>query len=289
MNLDEFLRRNGVDVDGFIEEYARKLIGVYERYDDGIARFAIYGDYEDDLVDIKDVIGIPDYLAREPGFLDNFVLLFDPHGDNYHSRANGMMKYSSDEVVEKLERSFVVEPIKLYNMNGKYFLSANGNHRIHLLMLHYLMDTYKGVEIGDKYKIPVQSEKLDLVKTYSNYIGSLLWDEKFSIYSDLDENYKKTGKAQVIYHGEELILDDSELIAFVQEKLEALKNLDDYYYIDVIQSMWVKYRREETGLFKGFVDTYFPQLTDVLKAENYMELESAIKETLLGGKNYGNN
>ena len=289
MTLEEFIQINGVDVDGFIEEYARQTIGIYERYDDGIARFAVYGDYKDDLVDIKDVIGIPNYLAKEPGFLDNFSLLFDPHGDNYHSRANGMLRYSSDEVVERLERSFVQEPIKLYEIDGKYFLSANGNHRIHLFMMHYLMDTYKGVEIEDKYKIPVVSEKMDVVKTYANYIGSLLWDERFSVYSHLDEKYNKTAEAEVVYHGEKLILSDDELIQFTHEKLNSLRELDEDYYIDVIQNMWVKYQREETGLFKNFVNAYFPELVDLMKIEDFIDLENEVRNRLLGGVGYGNN
>ena len=288
MYLEDFLRFNGVDVDGFIEEYATHMLGVYEEYDDRIAKYAVYGDYEEKLVDVKDVLGFPDYLVPERGLLDNICLLFDPHGDNYHSRANGMTKYHSDEVVEKLERSFREEPIKLYGMGGKYFLSSNGNHRLHLLMLHYLMDKFKGVDVTNKYRIPVVVQELDVTKTFANYMGSLLWDEKFTVYNEIGPN-GKTGRAEVYYHGEEKILTDNELITFLSDRLDALKGLDDYYYIDVIQSLWVKYRREESGMFKNFINENFPELEHVMQVEEFMDIENEVRNTLLGGVNYGNN
>ena len=289
MYLEEFLKKNGVDVDGFIEENARRLLKVYELYDDGIANFAIYDSKKDDVVNIADVIGIPNYLAKERGFLDNFCIMFDPLGDTYHSRANGMLEYSSDEVVEKLEKSFREEPIKLSGIGDKYFLGGNGNHRIHLFLMHYLMDSYKGVDVDNKYKIPAVVQRLDCIKTYANFIGSLLWDESFTVKSDYDGFVRKTGKARVTYHGERMVFTDEELVNFLRERMEALKNLDEDYYIDVIKGLWVKYNREESGLFKTFIGEHLPELEHVLNVEDFADLENEVKTTLLGGVNYGNN
>ena len=289
MNLEEFLTRNGVDYEGFVESYARKILRVYEEYDESISRFAIFEDRKKEKVNAKDLLGGPDYLFRDSGLLDNFVSLFNPYGDTYHSRANGMLEYSSDEVIERLDRSFREEPILLSNIGDKLFLSGNGNHRIHLLMMHYYMDTFKGKDVEDKYVFPAEVKHLDLIKTYANYMGSLLWDESFKVISEYDiETFVMTGRSLVKYHGEELVLTDEQLIEFLRERLEALKALDEDYYIDAVEAMWNRYQREESGMFKQFVELHLPELENVLMVENYMELENTIRSNLLEGVSYGN-
>ena len=288
MDLEEFLRANGVDPDLFIEKFARRLINIYEKYDDGIARFAVYGNYEWEKIDINDVLGIPNYVVQDAGFLNHVCLLFDPHGDNYHSRANGMLKYKSEEIVKNLIESFKKESIRLYGIGDKYFVSSNGNHRTNLLMLHYLMESFKGVQADGKLIISAEVERLDEVKTFTNYIGSLLWDESFKVYNDLDENYTKNGKAHVEYHGEVFIMNDDELIDFLYERLNALKELDEDYYVDAIEIMWDKYRREETGLFKKFINQYLPELNSIMNLEDYASLDSEIRTNLIEGVSYGN-
>jgi hypothetical protein len=290
MNLEEFLTKNGVHFEKFLEENARKLWRVYEQYDEFIARFAIYEGERFEAVNAKDIIGLSDYLIEEPGILDNFTVMFNPYGDTYHSRANGMLEYSSDDVVRELEGSFRKEPIALSKIGDKYFLGGNGNHRIHLLLMHYLMDKSKGVDAESTFVFPADVKKLDKIKTYVNYIGSLLWDEKFKVNNEYDVvDFSLTGRSAVSYHGETIVLTDDQLLEFLKERLTALKDLDEDYYIDAIEGMWNRYHREESNQFKDFIQIYLPELEDVLKIENFNELRGAIQSNLLGGVSYGNN
>ena len=288
MDLEQFLKLNGIDMRDFIEANDSPDLVVYEKYDNSIANYAMYGNYEAENVDISSVIGIPRHLIQRKSVVENFALLFDPRGDEYHSRANGMLKYSSSNLLKGLEYSFKREPIRMYKINGKYFISSNGAHRFHLFKMHYLMSLFKGENVEGKYTFPALVEELDYIKTYVNYISSLLWDESFEIRYHYNENYRKTGKVVVSYKGEQMIMDDQELVSFLRERMQALKALDESYYTDVVIAMWNKVKWEETGLFMEFMNEYFPEMTHVLGSDDYACLESRIKEELIEGVQYGN-
>ena len=288
MDLEMFLRKNGIDVNEFLQKISTEDLVVYEDFDDRIARFAMYGDYTLEKVDISKVIGIPRHLIESKNVVENFEVYFSPYGDDYHSRANGMLQYDSFEVIEKLDQSFTKEPVRLYKINDNYFLGSNGNHRFHLLKMHYLMSLFKGENLDGKYEIPALVEELDYIKTFVNYISSLLWDESFDMSFEYNKYYDKTGRTVVIYKDEEMILTDEELLNFLRERFDALMALDDSYYIDVVSSMWQKCKWEKTGLFKSFISEYLPEMINIMNVDDYALLEQEIQNNLVEGVHYGN-
>jgi len=287
MNLDEFLKRNGISVQDFMNQAGLENWECYEEYNDGIGSFAVYGDYASEVVDVKDIVGLKEHLLDGKSIVDNFSKMFDPIGDTYHSRANGMLAYSSGTVMNELERSFRDEPVKLYKIQDKYFVSFNGAHRVELLKMHYLMESLNGKDATGKYQIPAMVETLDYVKTYVNFVGSLLWDKKFRVWEALDEKYKKTGKAEVIYDGKHEVMGDYDLVMFLMTRISELKSLDEDYYLDAIEQMWRKYQRD--NLFKKFVSDCIPQYEELMNIEDYNEFENSMRSMLLGGNQYGNN
>ncbi len=288
MDLETFLKRNGIDVNEFLQKINEEELLIYEDYDNKVARFAMYGDYQEGAVDISKVVGIPRHIAETKKVVENFSIFFSPYGDNYHSRANGMLEYDSVEVMEKLKLSFKKEPVRMYKIKDKYFISSNGNHRFHLLKMHYLMSSFKGEDVDGKYVVPALVQELDYVKTYVNFISSLLWDESFYMSSEYDKYYDKTGRTVVTYKDETMVLNDEELLSFLRERLDALMSLDESYYIDTISSMWHKCRWENTGLFKEFISEYFPEMVNVMEVSDYALLEQEIRNSLMEGVHYGN-
>lgn len=69
---------------------------------------------------------------------------FGDKNDGYHTRSLGMLDYTSEEIVPKLQNSFEVEPMILDEVDdGKYCISTNGMHRYTILRIHYLLDKLK--------------------------------------------------------------------------------------------------------------------------------------------------
>lgn len=288
MTVEEFLKQNGINPEVFREKYGDVLITEYDSFDSNISRFAIYDDYKKEEVNIKDVVGLSRYLIEEKSVLDNFSCYFNQTGDLYHSRCNGMLDYKPQEVIERLGDSFKSEPIKLYRIKDKCFISTNGCHRFLLLRMHYLMSLARGEDESKRFMVPVEVKDLDCVKTFANYIGSLLWDEKYEVNNEFDERYNKTGNSVVTYKGSRIVMNDQEFISFVQERLNSLKELDEFYYIDAISDMWNKCKWENTGLFRSFIEEYIPELTYIMDIPEYAMLESEIRSNLIEGVNYGN-
>lgn len=286
-NILTLLKMNHIDQSAFIEMFRDEKVVRYEEYDSSLSRFAIYGESKKEKVDITRVLGTFNYILENDNFLDNFSLLFDPNGDSYHSRANGMLKYSSEELASKLDGSFTVEPIKVYKIKDDYFIDGNGVHRYFLFRMHSLMNKY--LNKSSEYEVPVISNELDYIKTYANFIGSLLWDEKFYVYQHYDENYSFTGKARVSYKKENYIMSDNELIDFMREKINSIRNMDESYYSDVIFGIWNQLRWEKNGLLKSFIQMYLPELERLSEIEDYNLLEDEMDSFVLGDRKYGNN
>ena len=286
--LEGLLKRHNINPITFAEAMRDVKIERYEDYDDSLSSFAIYGEGKTETVDISRVRGVFSFMLDDEYFLDNFMKLFDPNGDTYHSRANGMLTYDESEVKKKLEYSFRVEPIAVYKIRDEYFIDGNGVHRYMLFKMHHLMDQFRNIKNQDKYLIPVKVEELDYHKTCANFIGSLLWDEEFSVGNDYDKEYHFTGKSRVDYRGKRLVLTDDELVEFMRERIKAIQDLDEAYFNDVIVGIWNKCRWEKTGIFKGFIESYLPELAFVTEIEDYSSLEQAIKEIQIGEIRYGN-
>jgi len=281
-NLEGLLKREGINPEEFLELSQDESLVEYERYNYPISRYAVYGPHQAKKVNVDDVLGIPDYMLSSKSFIDNFTNIFSDYGDTYHTRANGMLTYSSDEVIERLGRSFKEEAMKFYQIGDKYFVSGNGMHRFFLLKMHSLMSKFKKED--KQFVIPVDVQEMDYLKTYVNFIGSTLWDETYQVYQDIDRDYNYTGKARVFYKKKELILDDAELIAFMKGRINALKELDESYYADIITSLWQRCRWEDTGLLKKFIGMYLPELRSLMDIQEFSDLEYEITNILEEGK-----
>ena len=282
-NLEGLLKREGVHPQEFLDFVQDVNLTEYERYNYPISKYAVYGPHQVKKVNIDDVLGIPNYMLTSSSFVENFSDIFADQGDIYHTRANGMLNYSGEEVLEKLGRSFEIEAMKFYQMGDKYFVSGNGMHRFFLLKMHSLIAKFKNKD--SKFEIPVDVQEMDYLKTYVNFIGSTLWDETYQVYQDIDRDYNYTGKARVLYKNKELVLDDTKLIAFMKGRINALKELDESYYADIISSLWQRCRWEDTGLLKKFIGMYLPELRPLMDIQEFSDLEYEITNMLEEGKN----
>ena len=70
MDLEQFLKLNGIDMRDFIEANDSPDLVVYEKYDNSIANYAMYGNYEAENVDISSVIGIPRHLIQRKSVVE---------------------------------------------------------------------------------------------------------------------------------------------------------------------------------------------------------------------------
>ena len=129
-------------------------------------------------VSMEDLIGFyrpfDDITLSFPEVLDDF---FDEKGDGYHSRAISMLNYDSDTVMEGLKNSFEREPISTFEVDDhKQVIFNNGMHRFLVLRSLYLKERAKCNSdreislLNDKFTIPVEVTKNDMLKTYCKYL-----------------------------------------------------------------------------------------------------------------------
>lgn len=189
-------------------------------------------------VSVADIVGY-DTMWRgiKPNIFESIGDFFDAQGDGYHTRALGMLEYSPDEIVEKLEKSFRVEPIVLDDTGeGKYIVSTNGLHRYTVLRALYLSELEKcngniveQEKLKEKYTIPVRVQELDCVKTYTKFLLKRYVPDIRRIEADYDYNYNRTGKSVIINSsGEKIIVDDNELISILQENMKQVSQKWDF-------------------------------------------------------------
>lgn len=188
-----------------------------------ISNYGLTYDEQNAIVHIGDIIG---HNSFENSYLsDSLDKLFDERGDGYHTRSLGMLEYSSDEIMDKFASSFVSEPIKLCEVeNCKYLVSSNGLHRWTVLRYHYLSELNKGATgLSKKYNIPVVYTKVNLNKTYCNYLLHIL--SGYQVWNDFDEHYKMTDNVVVIFSDKRYKIYEDELILLTKEVF--LNSLDE--------------------------------------------------------------
>ena len=194
-----------------------------------IARFGMYKNKQSERICIFDIIGKD--RGKSQNLFSELNDLFDRDGESYRKRSISMLQYNSKEVIEKLGKSFKDEPIELKEIkHGKYIIGNNGMHRVNLLKVHYLneLESCKNKKeiaiLNEKYTIEVAVEKLDVIKTYSKYLLSLI-NNNWLIEDEINDKYNKTENV-VIYDGREMfkILDNTQLIKFVEDRINVIKN-----------------------------------------------------------------
>ncbi len=199
---------------------------------------------------VRDILGFDYHLYYgSSDFFTSFCHYFDDKGDSYHSRDNGMLQYSSSEMVERLQKSFEEEPISVKEMDDTYFISINGLHRFHILKCSYLGEISKCKtreemdEVDKKFVIPVKVSKIDIFKSYCNFLLHNFSLGDYWFYCD----GKRSDLCEISYSSSKVKLTDYELVSFIKERVDfskvSIKELD--------------YLCQEYPSFKEFMDEYF--------------------------------
>lgn len=143
-----------------------------------IENYSVYYNCDVKQVCIKDIVGYEYAWHKESNDLfESFNNYFNSEGDSYHSRANGMLNYSSSEIIEKIASSFIIEPINVTEFeDNKFVISTNGIHRFHILKVAYLGElakckTQEEIDyVNTRFTIPAKVEKIDYFKSYCSYL-----------------------------------------------------------------------------------------------------------------------
>lgn len=264
----KFIQLHNIDIDTIYED-----LQIYNEREINsiIADYKLDGQTSTEIVCIADILGY-DYSWK--GLSNNLAKNF--HGffgnqDSYHSRSLGMLKYGSNDIIEKLSRSFTSEPIKTLELeDGKKVISVNGLHRYTLLRIHYIneLNKVKGnedkeEELKQKYSIPIEVTKVDLLKTYCNYIISFVTHDSVYISNEYDDNYKRTGKVKLSSKNETITLDDAQLIEYTKKIIRSLPQ-----YIEELLINDINISCEYYNSFKLFIDTYFSEEIILLSKQN---------------------
>lgn len=257
--IERFIIKNNMDLDKMrlIPEWELMSIKDINLLAD---KYGIYKEKKDIVVSLGDIIGYDyTYNGGTRDLVYNMESFFQENGDGYHTRANGMLDYTSDNVLEKLDYSFVDEAMVLNEIDGSYFVSTNGLHRFHVLRMLYLNDVSRidseeeKQKIRDKYVIKVKSSSLDYVKTYCNFILSKL-DLRCWVSNEYDASYNKTGKTRVEVGDERFIMTDEELVQFTLTKFrETNLGANDLEYLNYM----IQDACDKIPSFNEFMNNYF--------------------------------
>jgi len=198
--------------------------------------------------------------------------LFVTQKSSYLTRSSGMLKLSSENVMQSLANSFILEPICISEVEeNKYIISTNGLHRFHVIKAHYLKELFELqndeeiLTLNEKYTIFVQMQKLDYLKTYCHYLLSLIYKENdVFLMNDYDKNYEITGNSKLTLDDKTFILSDKQLLNLVFINLNKLNDFD---------LNMIKYRYENTLSFALFIEEYYPFLLKQERSKNLWNLK----------------
>lgn len=256
----DFLKRNGTSYEELREKVDTRLYSLKD-IDYIVNSYLIRLDREPKQVSIADIVGYDYEFANTINtndIFESFPNFFQTNGDSYHTRANAMLEYTGDNVVQGLLRSFKVEPIKIgATPKGKYIIDVNGLHRYTVLRSLYLIelsrlgeDKEAITELNSKYTIPVEASEVDYIKTYSHYVLATLGIVRY-ISKEYDNNYNATGNARVEFSNKQRkIMSNSELIQLVTTSLMENKH------------QWIFFMNylNKSEEFRTFIETVCPEM-----------------------------
>ena len=265
---EEFIRRINIDaittnVDCNI--YSKKDI------DRIVDEYGVYTESDFSQISIANILGYNfTFLNVNPNIIYSLPSFFDENGDGYHSRSVGLLKYSSDDIIENLSSSFEQEPMIVDEIkNNIYIINGNGLHRYTVLRILYLSEVSKTKDpdelkrIAQKYTIPVQLRKLDKIKTYSMFLLTEIFNDDIKkLELEYDQNYRYTGNTIVVdCDGKKTSLNDEKLIAFIRKKIELFK--EKYPSRIFFNFQYLKKQCDKNVDLRDFINKYFSDVLDL--------------------------
>lgn len=226
-----------------------------------VAKYGFYNEEENAFISIADIIGYEKNITQSSNIFLSISYFFESNADEYHSRSVDLLNYNSNNLLEVLKKSFLIDPMAVKEMpNKKYIVVSNGFHRYTLLRAHFVNESYnmdpnldEYINLKKKYEIPIQLHRLDLTKTYCKLLLLNNPNFKGKIIPELDYNYQNTGNVILILpNNKKIVVRDNELIEIIRLFIKNTINVDyfkliSYYY----------YNFED---FKIFINNNFPEI-----------------------------
>lgn len=195
---DYFFKKNNID-------FSKTDSSIYHTYDinEIVAKYEVQGKRIWTQVSVENIYGMYLFKGEIPkSFPEVFDHFFDEMGRGYQTRALGMLEYDESNVIDRLQKSFITEPMSLIEVDRKkYLMLSNGMHRFLVLRSLYLSMKSKckreidHLDLIKKYTIPVEVTKVDLLKTYCKYLINL-----FQPFSCMNQYVSSIKEKQGINH-----------------------------------------------------------------------------------------
>lgn len=246
INIFWFYYDNHIDINKLISSGQSVTSPIFD-HESILFRNKVFDNIINEDVSIGDVSNYDDGNCDT---LDRLAELFRTGGSDRQTRSLSMLKLSSRNALEILERSFAEEPIVLFENNGKYEVGDNGNHRFVILRTLYDSELVSGVskeELDEKYKIKVRAWHTNHFRSYCNYLLKLFSGGSVRIFMS-----SENGNAILRY-------DDVDTEATDEEVLSLLKNEFDLEKEDDKRFKKLREDALSDGGLRGFLEMYFPE------------------------------
>lgn len=267
--LKQFIEKHNINLETIYND-----LRIYEEREINhiISDNKLEGIIKEELVSIADIIGYDYSWRRQTNNLaDNFSSFFGTESA-YQIRSIGMLEYDNEEIIQQLYPSFKKEPLRVLELdNGRKVISGNGLHRYTILRMHYMSELQKvrgnkekEEYLKRKYEIPVKLTKVDLFKTYCQFLlkKACINDEIYlhNIYGEDD---------CVIIHenNHEMKLNRKQLLEYTKNKINMLNDEIKDMFKHVVSIYYNRY-----SSFKMFVDENFSaELIPIIEESNKKE------------------
>lgn len=235
--IKKFLNRLDIDVEKFDSMQAARIKSGAD-INSVISKFQLYQCGDTMMVSIGNIVGYDcgNWGLDNSNIINNLSNFFDENGESYHKRSVSMLEIPEGELLNKLNASFISEPICLKEVEKDvYNISQNGMHRYHVLRMHYLNELSKldpqdenaKKNLDEKYSLQAYVTQLDFVKTYSAFLLNLM-DDDIVARNHYDEDWNLTEKVCLSSYSapeRKLILSNTELVEYVNIQMNNfLKN-----------------------------------------------------------------
>lgn len=268
-----FLEKNGISIK---EVCSLVDCHIYRREEKNhiVAQYGFATNVENEMISVADIVGYDLANGGNTNVFSSMDYFFDDKKRGYSARSIGMLEYDKDSILEKLEQSFINEPISLIETGeGEYTVYFNGLHRYTLLRILYLSevakvkgDREKLAQIRKKYTLPAEVTSIDLDKTYCKYLltkakcGEEDWDI-IDVSTEYDSHYRATGNCIIKYgSGRKEVLTSELLLDLTRTRVAEDPDFKRNY--PELQKAYSRYPS-----FENFIDVEFGDIIQLQKSE----------------------